>query len=150
MSIVLGVYVHVQDGRHRLVWTLIDGNNLIDQGSLGAPTTSEAQRLAELEVRLGDLLTRLAASATPPAGIALRVHDVHGPTDESVRVPAHAEGVILAVAGRLHIKVVPISGQKLGGRQAVAAKVKALQPAPTGDEAAQAAAAAQRAAADFP
>lgn len=78
MSIVLGVYIHVQQGRHRLVWTLLEGNSIIDQGDLGAPTAPESERLAELEVRFADLLKRLLGGARPPAFIALRVHDLHG------------------------------------------------------------------------
>jgi hypothetical protein len=151
MSIVLGVYIHVHQGRHRLVWTLVDGDTIVEQGDLGSATTSEADRLAEFDVRLSDLLDRLARGPKPLAGIALRAHDVRVVgSDESIRIPAHAEGVVLAVAGRKHLKVVSVSGQRLGGRQVVAARTGALQPAPADQNTAQAAAAALKAAPEIP
>lgn len=150
MSIVLGVYIHVQEGRHRLVWALLDGNSVLEQGELTSPTAAETRRLAELDVRFADLLDRLVGGTKPPAGIALRVHDIHGARAESILVPAHAEGVVLAIAGKRHMKVVQISTQKLGGRQVVAARARGLQPTPADQHAAQAAVAALRAAADIP
>jgi hypothetical protein len=149
VSTVLGIYVHLQQGRHRVVWALIDGAQLIDHGEMKAPTDTEDRCLVELDTRVRDLLERLAGSGTPPNSLALRLHDVRrmagGMRDDEIRVPAHAEGVILAAAARRRLPVISLSGQKLGGAKGISKRTVSLALPPGDPDLAQAVAAAREA-----
>jgi hypothetical protein len=122
----------------------------VDHGDLRAPTEPEDQCLGELETRVSDLLTRLANGPNAPVLLALRLHDVRrmggGMSDDEIRVPAHAEGVVLAVAARRRLPVKAFTGQKLGGLKGVAKRTAAVIPPPADLELARAAAAAREAA----
>jgi hypothetical protein len=149
VSAVLGIYVHLQQRRYRVVWALVDGAQLLQHGEMKAPTDSEDQCLVELDTRVRDLLERLAATPSPPTTLALRLHDVRrmagGMRDDEIRIPAHAEGVILAVAARRRLGVMSLSGQKLGGAKGIARKTSGFS-LPAGDpDLAQAVAAAREA-----
>jgi hypothetical protein len=149
VSRVLGVYIHIQQGRHRLVWVLLDAAQVIEHGDLRAPTEPEDRCLGELETRVSDLLQRLASGANAPELLALRLHDVRryggGITDDDIRVPAHAEGVVLAAAAQRRLPVAVFSAQKLGGAAGVAKRNAAVVPKLADAELAQATAAAREA-----
>ena len=120
-------------------FVLVDGDQLLRQFSLPAPSEPEAVQLDELYHRALDLMSEHA-----PEVVVIRGYEMNAGTAVAKRIGAHAEGVILAAAGRSNLPVVVVSGAQLRGSQTTEAALNrlcgGLTPQPEGIEVRNAAA----------
>jgi hypothetical protein len=145
----LGVFVRVQNGAYVAGFVVIENDSLLHQERFTAPPDEDlARQLADLHSHARDVIAHYEVGA-----VALKESEIRGGTREA-SIARRAEGTILAAAGTVReLRVSTWVGASMSPHagfprrrpnvEVVAALVEPLQPAPTSDEARQAAAAAR-------
>jgi hypothetical protein len=102
---ILGVHARVSGGEYTVGFVLVENGNVVSQVSVPAPGESEARQLSELHTRAVEIIGNAKAD-----GVVLKMNESQG---SSAQTAHRAEGVLMAAAGELDIRVREVRGRQL-------------------------------------
>ena len=105
MPRILGVHAKVSGGAYSVGFVIVENRAVVLQVVVPAPGESEARQLSELYTRAVEVMGNANSDL-----IALRLNEAPG----SRALIAHrAEGVVIAAAGGLNLRVRPVTGRSM-------------------------------------